>query len=61
MRTTVEDMEKVPPEDAARQVLDACADCDVCRFMIDTCCLFSPIGKGDRKPSCIGADRVPVL
>lgn len=42
MRTTVEDMEKVSPEEAARQVLDSCADCDVCRFLMDTSCLFFP-------------------
>lgn len=34
--------EKVSPERAARQVLDACADCDVCRFLMDTSCLFFP-------------------
>ncbi|MGM0662747.1 MAG: heterodisulfide reductase-related iron-sulfur binding cluster [Thermodesulfobacteriota bacterium] len=42
MRTTVEDMERFPPEEAARQVLDAWADCDVCRFLMDTSCLFFP-------------------
>jgi glycerol-3-phosphate dehydrogenase subunit C len=35
-------MERVPPEKAARAVLDACADCDVCRFLMDTSCLFFP-------------------
>jgi glycerol-3-phosphate dehydrogenase subunit C len=35
-------MDKVPPEKAARAVLDACADCDVCRFLMDTSCLFFP-------------------
>jgi hypothetical protein len=35
-------MEKIDPEKTARQVLDACADCDVCRFLMDTSCLFSP-------------------
>lgn len=30
------------PEKAARQVLDACADCDVCRFLMDTSCLYFP-------------------
>ena len=35
-------LEKVDPEKAARQVLDACADCDVCRFLMDTSCLFFP-------------------
>ncbi len=34
--------EKVDPEKAARQVLDACADCDGCRFLMDTSCLFFP-------------------
>ena len=35
-------MEKIDPEKTARQVLDACADCDVCRFLMDTSCLFFP-------------------
>jgi glycerol-3-phosphate dehydrogenase subunit C len=35
-------MEKINPEKTARQVLDACADCDVCRFLMDTSCLFFP-------------------
>ena len=35
-------MEKIYPEKTARQVLDACADCDVCRFLMDTSCLFFP-------------------
>lgn len=35
-------MEKDHPEKTARQVLDACADCDVCRFLMDTSCLFFP-------------------
>ena len=35
-------MEKVLPEKTARQVLDACADCDVCRFLMDTSCPFFP-------------------
>ena len=35
-------LEKVDPEKAARQVLDACADCDVCRFLMDTSCLYFP-------------------
>jgi glycerol-3-phosphate dehydrogenase subunit C len=30
------------PEKAARQILDACADCDVCRFLMDTSCLYFP-------------------
>jgi glycerol-3-phosphate dehydrogenase subunit C len=30
------------PEKAARQVLDSCADCDVCRFLMDTSCLYFP-------------------
>ena len=35
-------MEKINPEKTAREVLDACADCDVCRFLMDTSCLFFP-------------------
>ena len=35
-------MDNINPEKAARQVLDACADCDVCRFLMDTSCLFFP-------------------
>ena len=35
-------MEKINPEKTARQVLDSCADCDVCRFLMDTSCLFFP-------------------
>jgi glycerol-3-phosphate dehydrogenase subunit C len=30
------------PEKAARDVLAACADCDVCRFVMDSSCLFFP-------------------
>ena len=35
-------MNNIDPEKAARAVLDACADCDVCRFLMDTSCLFFP-------------------
>ncbi len=35
-------MDNINPEKAARQVVDACADCDVCRFLMDTSCLFFP-------------------
>ena len=35
-------MEKTKPEDMAREVLDASSDCDVCRFLMDTSCLFFP-------------------
>ena len=35
-------MDNSDPEKAARAVLDACADCDVCRFLMDTSCLFFP-------------------
>src|SRR5512137_1910287 len=35
-------MEKINPEQTARQVLDACADCDVCRYLMDTSCLMFP-------------------
>ena len=35
-------MKKTDPEVAARAVLDACAGCDACRFLMDTSCLFFP-------------------
>jgi len=35
-------MENGEPEKAARAVLEACADCDVCRFLMDTSCPFFP-------------------
>ncbi len=35
-------MGKEKPEDTIRAVVDACADCDVCRFLMDTSCLFFP-------------------
>jgi len=35
-------MEKINPEKTARQVLDACVDCDVCRFLMDTSCHYFP-------------------
>ena len=35
-------MDNINPEKAARAVLDACADCDVCRFLMDTSCPFFP-------------------
>jgi glycerol-3-phosphate dehydrogenase subunit C len=35
-------LDKNDPEKVARQVLDACADCDVCRFLMDTSCLYFP-------------------
>jgi len=35
-------MEKIIPEKAARQVLDACSDCDVCRFLMDASCPSCP-------------------
>lgn len=35
-------MENGTPEKAARAVLEACADCDVCRFLMDTSCPFFP-------------------
>jgi glycerol-3-phosphate dehydrogenase subunit C len=38
----MKDLEKVHPEKAARQVLESCADCDVCRFLMDTSCSFFP-------------------
>ena len=35
-------MEKIEPENTARGVVDACSDCDVCRFLMDTDCLMFP-------------------
>jgi len=30
------------PEDRIRDVVDACADCDICRYLMDTTCFFFP-------------------
>ena len=35
-------MEKFEPEKNARKVLDECTDCDICRYLMDTDCLFFP-------------------
>jgi hypothetical protein len=35
-------MEKSSPERKARKVIDECADCDVCRFLMDSDCLMFP-------------------
>jgi glycerol-3-phosphate dehydrogenase subunit C len=35
-------MEKISPEKKARKVVDECADCDVCRFLMDSDCLMFP-------------------
>ena len=35
-------MEIIEPENTARMVVDACSDCDVCRFLMDTDCLMFP-------------------
>ena len=35
-------MEKRSPENKARKVIEECADCDVCRFLMDTDCLMFP-------------------
>ena len=35
-------MEKIEPENTARTVVDACSDCDVCRFLMDSDCLMFP-------------------
>jgi glycerol-3-phosphate dehydrogenase subunit C len=35
-------MEKAEPEHTIREVVDACADCDVCRHLMDTSCLLFP-------------------
>ncbi|MFZ3047694.1 MAG: hypothetical protein WA151_17415, partial [Desulfatirhabdiaceae bacterium] len=32
----------IPFDQAIRRVLDACADCDTCRFLMDESCLFFP-------------------
>ena len=32
----------VNPKNTIRSVMDACADCDVCRYLMDTSCLFFP-------------------
>ena len=34
--------EKNSPENKARKVIDECADCDVCRFLMDSDCLMFP-------------------
>ena len=33
---------KVKPEKTIRAVLDGCADCDICRHLMDESCLFFP-------------------
>jgi glycerol-3-phosphate dehydrogenase subunit C len=35
-------IEKISPEKKARKVVDECADCDVCRFLMDSDCLMFP-------------------
>jgi glycerol-3-phosphate dehydrogenase subunit C len=35
-------MENIEPEYTARMVVDACSDCDVCRFLMDSDCLMFP-------------------
>ena len=35
-------MENSSPEKKARKVVDECADCDVCRFLMDSDCLMFP-------------------
>ena len=35
-------MKKRSPENKARKVIDECADCDVCRFLMDSDCLMFP-------------------
>ncbi len=35
-------MENLGPEKKARKVVDECADCDVCRFLMDSDCLMFP-------------------
>ncbi|UCD31217.1 MAG: hypothetical protein JSV38_10425, partial [Desulfobacterales bacterium] len=35
-------MKKNGPESKVREVVNACADCDVCRYLMDTTCFFFP-------------------
>ena len=35
-------MEEIEPEKNAKKVVDECADCDVCRFLMDSDCLMFP-------------------
>lgn len=35
-------MIQIEPEKTIRSILDACADCDTCRFLMDESCLFFP-------------------
>jgi glycerol-3-phosphate dehydrogenase subunit C len=35
-------MEKNDPENKMREVVDACADCDICRYLMDTTCFLFP-------------------
>ena len=35
-------MKENEPEETTRSVIDACTDCDVCRFLMDTSCLLFP-------------------
>jgi glycerol-3-phosphate dehydrogenase subunit C len=35
-------MEQIEPEKKTRKVIDECADCDICRFLMDADCLFFP-------------------
>ena len=38
----IKQMRKNEPENTIREVVDACSDCDVCRFLMDASCLFFP-------------------
>jgi glycerol-3-phosphate dehydrogenase subunit C len=35
-------MEIIDPEKKIREVVDACSDCDICRYLMETNCLFFP-------------------
>ena len=35
-------MTRIEPEKTIRSILDACADCDTCRFLMDESCLLFP-------------------
>ena len=36
------ELKKETPEASVRKVVDACTDCDVCRFLMDSSCLVFP-------------------
>ncbi len=59
-------MEINEPEKIIRAVLDSCADCDVCRFLMDSSCLLFPelyrlFDKEMEGGETITADELPDL